>query len=109
TPEELQARRAASGDESAFRYDRLCLSIPRNESDRRAAAGEPFTIRFRVPEGSTWWDDAVHGEIRFDNADIEDFIILRSDGTPIYNMAVVSDDVAMRITHVIRGDDHISN
>src|SRR5690606_41241898 len=54
TPEELQARRAASGDESAFRYDRRRRPIARNESDRRAAAGEPSTIRFRVPEGSPW-------------------------------------------------------
>src|SRR5690606_37959005 len=50
-----------------------------------------------------------HGRVEFDNKDIEDFIVLRTDGTPIYNMAVVSDDIEMRITHVIRGDDHISN
>jgi len=66
-------------------------------------------VRFRVPEGTTAWDDAVHGRVEFDNAAIEDFIILRSDGTPVYNMAVVSDDIEMRITHVIRGDDHVSN
>ena len=62
-----------------------------------------------MPEGVTEWDDVVHGATRFRNEDIEDFIILRSDGTPIYNLAVVSDDIEMRITHVIRGDDHISN
>jgi glutamyl-tRNA synthetase len=62
-----------------------------------------------VPAGTTQWTDSVYGEISFDNADIEDFIILRTDGTPIYNMAVVSDDVAMRVTHVLRGDDHVSN
>jgi glutamyl/glutaminyl-tRNA synthetase len=78
------------------------------ESERRAAAGS----RSRPLPGAggrDGWDDAVHGTIAFDNADIEDFIVLRTDGTPIYNMAVVSDDVAMRITHVLRGDDHISN
>jgi glutamyl-tRNA synthetase len=107
TPEELQARREAAGEE--YRYDRACLSIPSDDAARRAAAGEPFTVRFRVPEGVTEWDDVVHGETRFANESIEDFIILRTDGTPIYNLAVVSDDIEMRITHVIRGDDHLSN
>jgi glutamyl-tRNA synthetase len=77
--------------------------------ERRLAGEEPFTVRFRVPEGVTEWDDVVHGATRFRNEDIEDFIVLRSDGTPIYNLAVVSDDVEMRISHVIRGDDHLSN
>jgi glutamyl-tRNA synthetase len=76
---------------------------------RRAAAGEPHTVRFEVPPVITRWDDLVHGPIEFANGDIEDFIILRTDLTPIYNLAVVSDDVAMRVTDVIRGDDHISN
>jgi len=72
-------------------------------------AGEPFVLRFRVPDGTTEWDDLVHEHIAFPNKDIEDFVILRSDRTPIYNMAVVSDDIAMRVTVVMRGDDHISN
>ncbi|TVP56187.1 MAG: glutamate--tRNA ligase [Gemmatimonadales bacterium] len=75
----------------------------------RAAAGEPFAIRFRVPDGETSWEDRVHGETRFDNATIEDLVILRADGSPTYNLAVVSDDGEMEITLVIRGDDHISN
>jgi len=83
--------------------------LPREEVERRAAAGEPFTIRFRIPDGNTEWDDQVHGRVAFPNKDIDDFVILRSDGTPIYNMAVVSDDIAMGITLVMRGDDHISN
>ena len=62
-----------------------------------------------MPEGETAWEDMVHDRIAFPNRDIEDFVILRSDGTPIYNLAVVSDDIAMGITHVMRGDDHISN
>jgi glutamyl-tRNA synthetase len=107
TPDELAAKREAMGKE--YRYDRACMSIPRGESDDRAAAGEPFTVRFRVPEGTTEWDDVVHGVTTFDNASLEDFVVLRSDGTPIYNMAVVSDDIDMRITHVVRGDDHIAN
>src|SRR6476659_2612006 len=69
----------------------------------------PHVIRFRLPDGVTVWDDLVHGRIAFPNKDIDDFVILRTDGTPIYNLAVVSDDIAMRITIVMRGDDHISN
>ena len=111
TPEELDARRAeqeSRGD--GYRYDRRCsLTVSLDESDRRAAAGEPFTVRFRVPDGETAWEDVVHERTRFENGDIEDFIILRSDGTPIYNLAVVSDDHDMAVTHVIRGDDHLSN
>ena len=79
------------------------------ESERRAAAGEPFAIRFRVPEGETRFTDLVHGDMRFGNDDVDDLVVLRSDGTPVYNLAVVSDDHAMGITHVIRGDDHLSN
>jgi len=111
TPEEIQARqREAANGEAGFRYDRHCLlRVSAEEAERRAAAGQPYAVRFRVPEGTTSWDDAVHGRIEFANRDIEDFIILRSDGTAVYNMAVVSDDAEMGITHVIRGDDHISN
>ncbi len=66
-------------------------------------------IRFRVNHEEVAWEDAVHGPITFHGKDLEDFVILRADGTPVYNFAVVSDDIAMRITHVFRGDDHISN
>lgn len=92
-----------------FRVDRRVVQLSPDEEQRRISRGEPFAIRFRVAEGTTAWDDLVHGRIAFPNKDIEDFIILRSDGTPVYNMAVVSDDIAMRITLVMRGDDHISN
>jgi glutamyl-tRNA synthetase len=107
TVEELNAKREQLKDE--YRYDQKCRAVPAAESDARAAAGEAHTIRFRVPEGETRWDDVVHGDTRFDNASIDDFIILRTDRTPIYNLAVVSDDIDMRITHVIRGDDHLAN
>ncbi|MDE3151339.1 MAG: glutamate--tRNA ligase [Gemmatimonadota bacterium] len=110
TREELDQRRAeAEARKEPFKYDRRCDALPAAEVERRVAAGMPFTIRFRVPDGTTSWDDMVHGTISFPNKDIEDFVILRSDGTPIYNLAVVSDDIAMRITIVMRGDDHISN
>ena len=110
TPAELDERRkAAEARKEVFTYDRRCDRLEKAEIERRGAAGTPFTIRFRVPEGSTAWDDIVHSTVSFPNKDIDDLVILRSDGTPIYNLAVVSDDIAMRITHVMRGDDHISN
>jgi glutamyl-tRNA synthetase len=77
---------------------------------RREAAGVPRAVRFRVPdEGVITFADAVHGDVRFDAAQIEDFVLLRSDGQPTYHLSVVADDVDMGITDVIRGDDHISN
>ncbi len=87
----------------------MAAAVSPEESRRRAAAGEPFAVRFLVPPGTTEWHDLVHGRMRFDNGEIDDFVILRSDGTPTYNLAVVSDDAAAAITHVVRGDDHISN
>ena len=106
-----EQRRAAEAAGDAFRYDRRCDRLGAAEVARRVAAGVPHVVRFRMPEGATGWRDLVHGQITFPNEDIGegDFIVLRSDGTPIYNMAVVSDDIAMRITLVMRGDDHISN
>jgi glutamyl-tRNA synthetase len=110
TTVELDERRAAAeAAGGAYSYDGRCRRLDEDEVARRVAAGEPFTIRCRVPDSAITWDDAVHGAIRFEADALDDFIILRSDGTPIYNLAVVSDDIAMRITHVIRGDDHISN
>ena len=110
TSADLSERRAAAeAAGGSFKYDRRCDRLDAGEIDRRVAARVPFTLRFRVPEGSTSWDDLVHETIVFPNKDIEDFIVLRTDGTPIYNMAVVSDDIAMGITLVMRGDDHISN
>jgi glutamyl-tRNA synthetase len=108
--EELQARRAnAESAGLSYRYHRDWSACSLEDSERRAEAGEPFTIRFRVPDGLTEWDDAVHGPTRFRSEDVEDFIILRSDRTPTYNLAATSDDIEMRITHVMRGDDHLSN
>ena len=108
TREELDAQRAALKGEG-FRYDRRCFRLAPDEVARRVEAGMPFTIRLVIPQEELAWDDAVHGRVSFQGHDLDDFVILRSDGTPIYNLAVVSDDIAMRITHVIRGDDHISN
>ncbi len=104
-----QLRAAAKSSGTAFHYDRRCDRLPAEEVMARVKAGEPFTIRFRVPDGEVAWEDAVHGRIAFQGRELDDFIIQRADGSAIYNMAVVSDDIAMGITHVIRGDDHISN
>jgi len=106
-----EMRAAAEARREAFKYDRRCLRLTPDEVERRVAAGAPYVLRVKMPDGETSWDDLVHGTITFPNKDIGegDFIILRSDGTPIYNMAVVSDDIAMGITLVMRGDDHISN
>jgi glutamyl-tRNA synthetase len=110
TPAELeQRRREAEARKEAFKYDRRCDRLAASEVARRVSAGEPHVIRFRVPDGTTEWNDLVHERIAFPNKDIEDFVILRSDRTPIYNLAVVSDDIAMGVTIVMRGDDHISN
>jgi glutamyl-tRNA synthetase len=82
-------------------------------ADRLLAEGKAYmdegAIRFRMPPGEIAWDDAVHERISFQGEDLKDFIILRTDRTPIYNLAVVVDDIDMAITHVLRGDDHISN
>jgi glutamyl-tRNA synthetase len=90
--------------------DDPCRSIPRDDAERRRAAGEAAAIRFAVPEtGSTRFDDAVFGPIDIAHAEIEDFVLLRSDGVPTYHLSVVADDLDMRITHIIRGADHVSN
>jgi glutamyl-tRNA synthetase len=110
TREELDAQRGkveASG--VGFRYDRRCQRLGRAEVEERIRAGTPSTIRFLLQDEEIAWEDAVHGRISFQGRDLDDFVILRSDNSAIYNLAVVSDDIAMGITHVIRGDDHISN
>lgn len=102
-------RQAAIERKDSYVYSGRCRGIEASEEARRRAAGEPHTIRFRVPPGETHWEDVVHGSTGVDNATIGDFIVLRSDGAPIYNLAVTVDDRDMEVTHVVRGDDHISN
>ncbi len=87
-------------------------ALPREESDRRAAAGEPFVLRFRVPrepERTIAFRDLVYGEQSKSTADIEDFALLRSNGAPTYHHASCVDDADLRITHIIRGQDHLTN
>jgi glutamyl-tRNA synthetase len=93
----------------SWTYDRRCSRLTPEEVAVREAAKMPRAIRFKVPPGETTFHDLVHGDISFDNAHIEDFVALRSDGHPTYHLSVVADDIDMAITHVVRGDDHISN
>ncbi|TAN63454.1 glutamate--tRNA ligase [bacterium] len=103
TPEELEARRQeALKNGQPPKYDGRCAA-------RADTPSTPFAIRFKVPSGVTAFNDLIKGPISFDNSLIEDLVILRSDFTPTYNFCVVVDDYTMKITHVIRGDDHINN
>jgi glutamyl-tRNA synthetase len=109
--DELERRRqiAAAGGRPS-RYEGTCRKLAPEESARRRAAGESGVVRFAVPEsGSTAFEDAVFDRVEFANAELEDFVLLRSDGGPTYHLSVVTDDVDMRISHIIRGADHISN
>jgi glutamyl-tRNA synthetase len=110
TREELDAQRVrAEAAGGGFRYDRRCAGLSPKQVEERMRSGAPSTIRFKLADEEIAWDDAVHGRISFQGRDLDDFVILRSDNSAIYNLAVVSDDIAMQISHVIRGDDHISN
>ncbi len=110
TPERLQAARAeAEAKGEGWIYDRQCLSLSPEQIAELEATHQPRAVRVRVPPGKTTFDDLVHGPITIDHSTIEDFVILRSDGAPTYQLSVVCDDVDMAITHVVRGDDHISN
>jgi len=104
-----EEREKAEARGEAWQYDRACLSLDAARVAQLVAEGAPKAIRFKVPAGRPAFDDAVHGTIEFDSANIEDFVIVRSDGYPTYHLSVVVDDVDMGITLVIRGDDHISN
>jgi len=101
-----------SGAQGTWLFNPGMRELSREESDRRAAAGEPFALRFRVPRESgqvVRFDDAVYGEQMKAGADIEDFALLRSDGMPTYHLASCADDADLRISHIIRGQDHLSN
>jgi len=110
SPEELVRRRqAAMAEGRSPMYDRRCREIAVADAERLEKEGKPFALRFRVPEGETILHDLIKGEITFQNVEIEDFVLLRSDGTPTYNLAVVIDDLEMEISDVVRGDDHLPN
>src|SRR5512142_3058562 len=101
-----------SGAQGTWLFNADMREMSREESDRRAAAGEPFALRFRVPrdvERQMRFVDSVYGEQIKSTADIEDFALLRSDGLPTYHLASCADDADLHISHIIRGQDHLSN
>ncbi|MCK4966071.1 glutamate--tRNA ligase, partial [bacterium] len=110
SPEELaQMRKESEKQGKPFKYPRKCLNLSEERKTEFSSKNTPKAVRFLIPEGSTEYNDLIHGTITVNNSEIDDFIILRSDNTPTYQAAVVSDDCSMNITHVLRGDDHLSN
>lgn len=103
-------RLAKMHEDGATKYDKHCLSLSREEVERRIAAGEPYVIRQNIPEtGSTTYHDMVFGDITVENKELEDNVLIKSDGMPTYNFANVIDDHLMHITHVIRGVEYLSS
>ncbi len=110
TPERLaEVREVQEKAKETPRYDGTCRDLSPEESQRRADAGEPFAVRFRIPDGATTIHDLVRGDVTFEHKEIDDWIMARRDGSPTYNFVVVSDDLAMKITHVFRGEEHLVN
>jgi glutamyl-tRNA synthetase len=108
--QEIAQRARAQAAEGIDHRSNPYRDLAKDESDARAAAGEPFAIRLKVaPEGASRFTDIVYGEQDRSFSEIEDLVLLRSDGHPLYNLSVVLDDIEMRITHVIRGQDHLTN
>jgi glutamyl-tRNA synthetase len=110
SPDELAAeRQRAEGDGRSYRYSGAGREIAPDESDRRARAGEKFVVRLKMPDETIAVDDLIRGRVEFPAEALDDFILLRSDGHPLYHFSVCVDDADMRITHVLRGDDHLAN
>lgn len=110
TPEELDLKRtAAQKEKRQYKYDRKCANLGETEVANLISDERPFAVRFLIPEGSTVIEDLVYGRVEVNNREIDDFIILRRDGSPTYQLAVITDDSDMLITYVVRGDDHLPN
>jgi glutamyl-tRNA synthetase len=111
TKEELEQRRQlATAEGRQPMYDRRCRGLSAEDVKAKRDAGLTSAVRFATPlDGTTSWNDAVFGKLEFANVELEDFVLLRSDGIPTYHLSVVADDMDMQLTHVIRGADHISN
>ena len=110
-PAELdEKRKTAQQNKKQYKYDKKCRNLEKAEVEIRLKNGDKSAVRFAVPnEGETVVHDLVYGDVQFNNNEIDDFIIVRRNGTPTYQLAVVADDNDMKISHVIRGDDHLSN
>ena len=104
-----EERRKAEAKKEAFLYDRRCRNLLSAEIESNIEKNQPFTLRLKLEEGKTTFHDQVRGDITVNHAELDDFVIQRSDGSPVYHLAVVVDDHDMGITHVVRGDDHLSN
>ena len=110
TADELEAKRKAAQDANqTYRYDRAALEIPEEERMSRMLAGEPHVVRFMAPDHDVVVADSVLGEVRFAAGELDDFVIRKADGFPTYHFAVVVDDEAMGVTHVLRGQEHLQN
>jgi len=110
SPEELEQRRQeAMKNRTTPKYDGRCRELTDDKKRKLEAEGRKASIRFKRPAGDTVVHDLIRGDVQFKNENLDDFIIARADGTPTYNFTVVIDDALMRISHVIRGDDHLSN
>ncbi len=110
TPEELtEMRNAALKAKKQFRYDRSALNIDEAERKRRAESGEPHVVRFKMPDEAIEFDDEIRGHVTIQPSELDDFVIRKADGWPTYHLAVVADDEAMGVTHVIRGEEHLAN
>ncbi|MCX7699052.1 MAG: glutamate--tRNA ligase [Candidatus Goldbacteria bacterium] len=111
TKEELEEeRKKAESEKRAFKYSGKCKNLPEYEIKQKEQAKIPYTVRIKIDqEGETVIKDKIRGEVVFQNFVLDDFIIMRADKMPVYNFVVVIDDALMQITHVIRGEDHLSN
>lgn len=110
TKEELyEARETAKAQKLSLTYNRRCLGLTNSKVEQKLASGTPYVVRLKVPDGDVTFEDLVCGHLSRSSNDIEDLIVARSDGRATYNLAVVVDDHDMRISHVIRGNDHITN
>lgn len=92
-----------------IKYDRQCYHLPEADIEQKLAQKIPYMIRFFIPPGTTAFKDRIHKEMTIDNSQLDDYVLLKSDGSPTYHLSVVADDADMGITDVMRGDDHISN
>ena len=110
TPERLESLRKTVNGEEIMTYDKHCLHLSKEEIEANLAAGKPFVIRQNNPtEGTTTFHDEIYGDITVDNSELDDMVLIKSDGYPTYNFANVVDDHLMGITHVVRGNEYLSS
>src|SRR6185503_109570 len=92
-----------------YRYSGKCRNLAPKEAEAKRQSGQPFSVRLKIKEGVTVFTDIIRGQVSVDHAEIDDFILVRSGGEPTYNFVATVDDALMKISHVIRGEDHLSN